>query len=103
MARTNTIKTFLLVGICFIICWSNNQGYFLLYNLGYGIELKGTYFNFATLMAFGNCTVNPFIYLIKYKDYQNALREFLGFNKHLRSEDLSNNTTNTSTSVTTTT
>ena len=42
LARTNTLKTFLLVGLCFIICWSNNQIYFLMYNLGYEINWNGT-------------------------------------------------------------
>ena len=30
LARTNTLKTFLLVGICFVICWVNNQIYYLI-------------------------------------------------------------------------
>ena len=76
-ARTNTIKTFLLVGICFIICWSNNQMYFLMYTLGYDADWNSIYYHFTILMIFLNCTVNPFIYLLKYKDYQVALRECL--------------------------
>ena len=76
-ARTNTIKTFLLVGICFIICWSNNQIYYLMYLLGFDADWNGIYYRFTILMIFLNCTVNPFIYLLKYKDYQVALREFL--------------------------
>ena len=78
LARTNTLKTFLLVGLCFIICWSNNQIYFLMYNLGYEINWNGTYYLFTVLMVFINCTVNPFIYLIKYRDYQQALKKLLG-------------------------
>ena len=76
-ARTNTIKTFLLVGICFIICWSNNQIYYLMYLLGFDADWNDIYYRFTILMIFLNCTVNPFIYLLKYKDYQVALREFL--------------------------
>ena len=63
LARTNTIKTFLLVGLCFILCWIQNQAYYLMYNLGYDIHLAGPYFNYTILMIFFNCTVNPFIYL----------------------------------------
>ena len=81
LARTNTLKTFLLVGLCFIICWSNNQIYFLMYNLGYEINWNGTYYLFTVLMVFVNCTVNPFIYLIKYRDYQAALKRLLGCRK----------------------
>ena len=84
-ARTNTIKTFLLVGICFIICWSNNQIYFLMYTPGFNADWNSIYYRFTILMIFLNCTVNPFIYLIKYKDYQVAIREFLRCGKQ-RSE-----------------
>ena len=76
LARKNTIKTFLLVGLCFIICWIQNQVYYLMYNLGYDIRLAGPYFNYTILMIFLNCTVNPFIYLVKYDDYQKALKNF---------------------------
>ena len=31
-------------------------------------------------MAFCNCTINPFIYLVKYRDYQIALKEFCNRN-----------------------
>ena len=75
IARRNTVKTFLIISICFVLCWSCSQFYYLLYNLGYHVDFNGTFFKVALLMAFGNCTVNPFIYLVKYRDYQIALRE----------------------------
>ena len=75
-ARNNTIKTVLLMGICFIICWVNDEVYYLMYNLGYNADWNGTYFKFCVIMVFLNCTVNPFVYLIKYQDYQEALRYF---------------------------
>ena len=77
LARKNTIKTFLLVGLCFIICWSQNQVYYLIFNLGYQVDWNSTYYKYTILMIFLNCTVNPFIYLIKYDDYQKALRNFV--------------------------
>ena len=77
LARRNTIKTLLTVGLCFIICWSQNQVYYLMYNLGYDADWNSIYFQFTVLMVFLNSTVNPFIYLIKYQDYQVALRQFL--------------------------
>ena len=77
LARKNTIKTFLLVGLCFIICWIQNQVYHFMYVLGYiEIDWDGPYFNYTVLMIFLNCTVNPFIYLVKYDDYQKALKNF---------------------------
>ena len=81
LARKNTIKTFLLIGLCFVICWSNNQVYYLMYNLGYNVDWNSTYFQFTVLMVFLNCTVNPFIYLIKYKDYQTAVKKLFWMRK----------------------
>ena len=86
VARRNTVKTFLIISICFVLCWSCSQFNYLLYNLGSNVDFNGTFFKVALLMAFGNCTINPFIYLVKYRDYQIALRELFnckqsGFDK----------------------
>ena len=81
LARTNTIKTFLLVGLCFIICWSQNQVYYLMFNLGFDANWNSVYYKYTILMVFLNCTVNPFIYLIKYEDYQKALGNFVSCGK----------------------
>ena len=86
MARNNTIKTVLLVGICFIVCWVHDEVYYLMYNLGYDADWNGTYFKFCITMIYLNCTVNPFVYLIKYRDYQRALREFCFKKKYSREE-----------------
>ena len=76
IARRNTIKTLLIVGCCFIICWSQNQVVYLMFNLGYDLDWNSDYWHFTNLMVFLNCTVNPFIYLFKYTDYQIALKAF---------------------------
>ena len=81
LARRNTIKTLLIVGLCFIICWSQNQVRYFMYNCGYDIDFLGTYHQFTVLMVFLNCTVNPFIYLIQYRDYQEAFRTLLHCNR----------------------
>ena len=74
LARKNTLKTFLLISICFVICWSCEQGFYLMYNIGFHVDFHSTFFKVSILMAFVNCTINPFVYLIKYKDYQQALK-----------------------------
>ena len=78
LARTNTIKTLLTVALCFVICWSNVEiytaNYYLSNDLESGSYWNNTYFNFTVFMVFLNCTINPFIYLVKYKDFQDALK-----------------------------
>ena len=90
LARRNTIKTLLIVALCFIICWSQNQVRYLMFNCGYNINFNSFYHQFTILLVFLNCTVNPFIYLIKYKDYQEALKTFFHCNKKREFENCSN-------------
>ena len=73
-ARKNTLKTFLSVSICFFICWVCNEVYYLMYHMGYDADWDGNVNKFATLMTFCNCTIYLFIYLVKYRDYQIALK-----------------------------
>ena len=86
LARKYTVKTLLIVSCCFIICWSQNEIMYFLYNCGYDINFNTTCFQFTILLVFLNCTVNPFIYLIKYRDYQEALKTFLNCNKKQESD-----------------
>ena len=88
LARKNTIKTLLIIGFCFIVCWSQNQVSYFMYNFGFYVDFNSTYFQFGILMVFLNCTVNPFIYLIKYRDYQEALKTFLHCTKRGRDGNL---------------
>ena len=101
LARTNTIKTLLLVGLCFFICWASNSVYYLMYNLGYDADWNSDFYKFTVVMVFLNCTVNPFIYLIKYQDFQNALKKSLGCVKAKQTEDFESRDTNISLSFST--
>ena len=74
VARTNTIKTVLIVAIGFVVCWTYSQVLYLMYNFGYDVDFNSTLYLAGIVMVFLNCTINPFIYLIKYKDYQVALK-----------------------------
>ena len=76
LAKKNIIKTFLIVSIYFFPCWFNSQLAYLLYNLGFNISLADTYNSVSTVIALVNCTINPFIYLIKYRDPQMDLKSF---------------------------
>ena len=77
LAKTNTIKTMFIVALFFIICLSNTQIYYLITNLGFKADWDGPYYQFTMIMSFLNCTVNPFIYLIKYQDFHKALLKSL--------------------------
>ena len=88
MARKNTIKAFALISVCFVVCWSCNQILYLMYNFGFEVNWNGFVNKFGVIMAFTNCTINPFVYLIKYRDYRKALMGLFGCKK---SQDESSN------------
>ena len=71
------MKMFLLVVLCFIICWSSNSIYYLMYNLRFQANWNSDFYRFTVFMVFLNCTINPFIYFIKYQDFQNTLKKSL--------------------------
>ena len=87
LARTNTIKMLLLVVLGFVICWSSNAIYYLMHNLGFSVNWNSTFYKFTVVMTFLNCTINPFIYLAKYQDFQTALTSSCGCRKSLKPGD----------------
>lgn len=74
-ARNNTVKTLVVVAVCFVICWSPNQIYFLMMNLGYPWDFSSTFYHFTVFMVFLNSCINPFIYSLKYQPFQTAALE----------------------------
>lgn len=75
-ARKNIFKTLALVSVSFILCWIWNQVYFLLFNLGYKlIDFQSNFYHFTVVAVFCNCCINPFIYMIKYEQFQRGLRK----------------------------
>ena len=97
VAKTNTVKTFGMVSICFIICWVGNQACFLIRNLGYPVDLNGNLYKITVVMVFLNFIVNPFIYLAKYDDFQKALRNIFGCEKLTQTSRSYQSKTSTST------
>ena len=99
LARTNTIKMLLLVVLGFVICWSSNSIYFMMYNLGYSVNWNSVFYKFTVVMVFLNCTINPFIYLAKYQDFQSDLKSFCVCRKSREQRDLDLKSDNGSTST----
>ena len=70
----NIHKTFGIVVLCAVLCNSCNQFLFIAFNFGYSLDFSGTLYNFSVIAAFANCCINPFIYVFKYKMFQNGLK-----------------------------
>lgn len=80
-ARRNIIKTLAMIAVSFVVCWIWNQIIYLLFNLGYPVDFQSNFYHFTVIAVFINCCINPFIYMIKYEQFQRKifrLRESCG-------------------------
>nr|AKQ63061.1 orphan G-protein coupled receptor 56 [Platynereis dumerilii] len=68
----NTVKTLVLVAICFVACWSWNQIYYLMMNLGFREDYSSNFYHFTVIAVFINSCVNPMIYALKYDPFKKA-------------------------------
>ena len=98
LARNNVIKTLFMVVFFFFMCSLGIEVLFLFYSLGFEVDWNSGYYKFTVIMLFLNCTINPFIYLINYKDFQKALtRQFhCRIPRHDSNPDITGSTISTS-------
>ena len=72
-AKNNIVKTLTLVCVCFVLCWTWNQMFFLLFNMGVSrskLDIGGWFYSFTVTAANLNCISNPFIYAFKYRQFK---------------------------------
>ena len=80
-AKTNVIKTVLIVVSFFFLCFIYAVIFYLMYIFGYDIDWNGFHYKLSVALLFLNCTVNPFIYLFNYRDFQVASKRLFSCNK----------------------
>ncbi|ELU06679.1 hypothetical protein CAPTEDRAFT_74551, partial [Capitella teleta] len=71
----HVIKVLLILTTCFLVCWTPNAVYYFLQLTGHVPNLRSPVYKFSVLAVNFNCCCNPFVYLIKYKDFQRAVRK----------------------------
>ena len=71
----NVIKTLALAAFCYILCWSWNQIYFFMFNLGYPADFASNFYHFSMVMLLYNSVVNPFIYTFQYASFKQAAKQ----------------------------
>ena len=76
-ARTNVIKTLVIVAMCFIVCWGPNQLLFFFHMVGVKVDYSSWYYHWSVMMTFLNCCVNPIVYTFKYEEFKQCLRRML--------------------------
>jgi hypothetical protein len=77
-AQRNLTKTLVLVVAGFVACWSPNQWYYLLHNLGLSLPMGGPIYDLTTALVCVNCCVNCFIYTANYDEFRAGVASLLG-------------------------
>ena len=95
MAERNIIRTLLVVVLFFFLCIGYANIFYLFYTFGYEIDWNSGYYTFSVVMVFLSCTVNPFIYLFNYKDFQRGLKNLFCCIKQNKNENLQSHTVDT--------
>ena len=72
-ARRNVIKTLAIVSLCYVLCWTCSQMYFLVFNLGKKLSLSSPFYHFTVIAVYINSCLNPFVYATKYEQFQQGL------------------------------
>ena len=85
--QMNVIKTFLIISICYVLCWSPNRIFFFLHNLGIIDKISSAERYVTVLLAFLNVCLNPFIYAAKLDPVKKYLRETLCRRRRLENDD----------------
>ena len=72
-AQKNVIKTLAIIIVCFFICWIPNKIHISLILAGV-TDYVGDIFQVTTIFLFGNCCINPLIYIVKYDAFKTGVR-----------------------------
>ncbi|XP_033127368.1 histamine H2 receptor-like isoform X2 [Anneissia japonica] len=95
--RLNIIKTMLIVGVTYVICWTPNEMVFINFTLGGAFYFNGPSYYITVALALCNICINPIIYTFKYQDFQKGMQKTVPCFKRiyslpcLKSESISNN------------
>ena len=81
-AARNVIKTMLTISTVFVLCWTPNTIYSILYSARSDIPLSGPIYAFTVYAVFGNAIVNPFIYSVQYAPFQNQVKKLFCRNQN---------------------
>ncbi len=73
-AKRKTIRMLIVVCLCFILCWSWNQFFFLALNLGAKLSLGSPFYQFTVVAIFVNSCINPFVYIAKYSEFRQGMK-----------------------------
>ena len=76
-AEVNLFQTCLMLMVLFVLCWSNNCFAVSLYMIGVLPNLGGTYYHISVMLIVFNSCLNPYVYTLRYKQFQQQIRKLV--------------------------
>ena len=95
-AEMNLYQTCLCLMLLFVVCWSNNVIAVGLFVSGIIPNFSGTYYQTSVVFVILNACVNPYVYAIRYKEFQDQAKKLLGLSSKNEHPTTSAFTTSTS-------
>lgn len=86
-AGRNLFKTLVMVTIAFAVCNSPGQICFLFINFGVQIPF-GSLYRSLVMISFFNMIVNPFIYALQYKEFQNEIKKMIPWENNSKTNSI---------------
>ena len=80
-AQNNVLQICVILMVVFVVCWGIHNIGFLLYAVGYFPSLTTDYYRMSVLFVILNSCLNPYIYSVRYKEFQNQLKALFTFRK----------------------
>ena len=72
--QTNIFVTMATVSVCFVLCWVWNSIWGLVNKISGPLSRSSIIYEFTVFAVLINCTINPWIYIARYKQFQQAVR-----------------------------
>jgi len=74
-ARINIIKTLIIVDLGYVLCWSWNEFFVIIFQFGCTqLSFDSSFYKFTVVMVFLSSCINPLIYCSQYKQFQRGVK-----------------------------
>ena len=72
--QMNLLQTCVILMVMFVLCWINHVIRYVLLLGGYFMHLRTTYYPSTALFIILNSCLNPFVYCVRYKEFQDQVK-----------------------------
>lgn len=84
-ASQNVVTTVLYTTVIHVVTWTGNQVLIFMTAFGYVTDFQAPTFQVLLLATYCNSCVNPFVYIVKYREFRRAVKRIMFFCKSIKS------------------